>query len=41
VDRLSFEKMLDEYYELVGWDKETGIPSDEKLSELGIEKISH
>jgi aldehyde:ferredoxin oxidoreductase len=41
VDRLSFERMLDEYYELAGWDKETGIPSDEKLSELGIEKISH
>jgi len=33
--------MPDKYYELVGWDKETGIPSDEKLNELGLEKISH
>ncbi len=37
VDRASFEKMLDEYYDLVGWDKATGIPKEEKLRELGIE----
>src|SRR5690606_15999963 len=29
--------MLEEYYELRGWDKE-GIPTEEKLSELGIDK---
>ncbi|MBS7647459.1 aldehyde ferredoxin oxidoreductase family protein [Candidatus Bathyarchaeota archaeon] len=29
-------KMLDEYYDARGWDKETGIPTKEKLSELGI-----
>jgi aldehyde:ferredoxin oxidoreductase len=38
VDKASFEKMLDEYYEIVGWEKTTGIPKDEKLGELGIEK---
>lgn len=37
VDRESFEKMLDEYYDLVGWDNRTGIPKERKLSELGIE----
>lgn len=38
MDRPSFEKMLDEYYDLVGWDKVTGIPKAEKLHELGITK---
>ena len=38
VDRDSFDKMPDEYYEVVGWDKNTGIPRDETLAELGIEK---
>lgn len=39
VDREAFEKMLDEYYEVVGWDRETGVPTDEKLTELGIEDL--
>jgi aldehyde:ferredoxin oxidoreductase len=30
-------EMLDDYYELRGWDK-NGIPSDEKLAELGLKK---
>lgn len=38
VDKNAFEKMLDEYYQIVGWDKVTGIPTKEKLMELGIEK---
>ncbi len=29
-------KMLDEYYELRGWDKEAGIPTDSKVEELGL-----
>jgi len=33
--------MPDQHYELVGEDKETGIPSDQRLNEPGIEKISH
>jgi aldehyde:ferredoxin oxidoreductase len=39
MDRASFEKMLDEYYETVVWDKLTGIPTDKKLRELGLEKL--
>ncbi len=39
VDRESFERMLDEYYQIVGWDRFTGIPRDQKLKELGIEKV--
>lgn len=36
--REEFEKMLDEYYALRGWD-ENGVPTKEKLGELGLEKI--
>ena len=32
----NFEGMLDEYYETRKWDKRTGIPSREKLIELGL-----
>jgi len=31
-----FEKSLQEYYMLRGWDKK-GIPTEEKLKELGLE----
>jgi aldehyde:ferredoxin oxidoreductase len=40
VDRDSFEKMLDEYYQVVGWERHTGVPTQEKLMELGIEKMA-
>jgi len=36
VDKEKFEKMLDEYYELRGWDKATGFPRQEKIEELGL-----
>jgi aldehyde:ferredoxin oxidoreductase len=36
LDRQEFEKMLDEYYQLRGWDTETGIPNDSQLKELGL-----
>ena len=39
MDKDSFEKMLDEYYQIVGWDNLTGIPKKKKLKELGIEKL--
>jgi aldehyde:ferredoxin oxidoreductase len=29
--------MLDNYYELRGWNKKTGLPTREKLIELGLE----
>ena len=34
------EAMKDEYFEHRGWDKETGNPSKEKLSELGLDFIA-
>jgi len=33
---VNLDVMLDEYYELRGWNKETGIPTKEKLKELGL-----
>jgi len=39
MDRASFERMLDEYYQIVGWESHTGIPADKKLRELGLEKL--
>jgi aldehyde:ferredoxin oxidoreductase len=34
------EPMLDDYYEARGWDKRTGIPTREKLVELGLEDVA-
>ena len=31
------DKMLDEYYELRGWNKTTGLPTEQKLKNLGLE----
>ncbi|MGA9348628.1 MAG: aldehyde ferredoxin oxidoreductase family protein [Anaerolineae bacterium] len=33
---LELEPMLDEYYRARGWDAETGLPTEEKLEELGL-----
>ncbi len=33
------DKMLDEYYEARGWDKETAIPTEKKLKEIGLEDV--
>jgi len=38
VDRHAFDTMLDEYYDIVGWEKGTGIPTDARLNELGLER---
>ena len=35
---IDFEPMLKEYYQLRGWD-ENGVPTPEKLKELGLEPI--
>lgn len=40
LDRAKFEQMKDEYYELRGWDKQSGIPTKEKLAELGLENVA-
>ena len=34
------DQMLDEYYELHGWDKETGLPRYETLERLGLEDVA-
>jgi aldehyde:ferredoxin oxidoreductase len=36
IERDDFEQMLAEYYELRGWDAETGAPTGSKLEELGV-----
>jgi aldehyde:ferredoxin oxidoreductase len=40
VDRAKWNQMLDEYYELHCWDKETSFPTKEKLEELGLENVA-
>lgn len=34
-------RLLDEYYELMGWDKDSGLPTKEKLVELGLEEVAN
>jgi len=36
---VELEPMLDEYYKARNWEVATGIPTEEKLRELGLEKI--
>jgi aldehyde:ferredoxin oxidoreductase len=38
-DQASLEKMKDSYYELRGWDKATGIPTENKLRELELDDL--
>jgi aldehyde:ferredoxin oxidoreductase len=40
VDRASFEKTKDEYYQLRGWDVTSGRQTKEKLAELGLADIA-
>jgi len=40
LDKKKFSKMLDEYYDAVGWDKETGIPTRAKLESLGLTDVA-
>ncbi|MFC1905462.1 aldehyde ferredoxin oxidoreductase family protein [Chloroflexota bacterium] len=40
LSREIIENLLDEYYELRGWDKTTGIPNTKKLVELGLDDIA-
>ena len=39
VDKADFEKALDTYYDLAGWDKITGLPTIETITKLGLEWI--
>ena len=36
---MKWEEMLDEYYRLRGWDR-NGVPTREKLKELGLEDVA-
>ncbi len=36
---MKWEEMLDDYYRLRGWDK-NGVPTREKLKELGLENVA-
>jgi aldehyde:ferredoxin oxidoreductase len=38
-DRDAFKIMRDEFYQLRGWDPETGYPKAEKLHELGLSDL--
>lgn len=40
IDRVKFEALKDRYYELRGWDVETGWPTREKLEELGLKDVA-
>ena len=35
-----FDKMIDKYYQLMGWDRKTGMPLPETLKKLGIEDFT-
>jgi len=40
IEKDKWDKMLDEYYEIHGWDKGTGLQTASGLRELGLEKVS-
>lgn len=40
LERNTIEQVLNEYYELRGWDKTSGLPTSEKLIELGLEGVA-
>ena len=39
MDEKGFQNLLIGYYEARGWDKETGIPTDETLKNLGLDFV--
>jgi aldehyde:ferredoxin oxidoreductase len=40
ISRQMLDDMLDQYYEFRGWDKHTGIPTKERLMQLGLEDVA-
>jgi aldehyde:ferredoxin oxidoreductase len=40
LDRQRFERLLDKYFELRGWDLKTGWPKADKLRELGLSDVA-
>jgi aldehyde:ferredoxin oxidoreductase len=41
IDRAEFEKMMDEFYVLRGWDAPTGLQTRAKLEELNLSEVAH
>jgi len=37
---VNLEPMVSDYYELRGWDRDSGVPTREKLSELGLDDVA-
>jgi len=40
IDRVAWEKLKDEMYELLGWDINTGIPTRERLEQLDLKDVA-
>ena len=40
MDRAKLQTMLDEYYELRGWNKLNGYPTREKLEDLDLKEVA-
>ncbi len=40
LDRKKLAKTMDEYYQLRGWDVETGLPKKAKLVQLGLKEVA-
>jgi aldehyde:ferredoxin oxidoreductase len=40
IDKDKYNKMLDEYYDLHGWDRETSYPKKQTLIDLGLEYVA-
>ena len=41
IDKRKWNQMLEEYYELHGWDKSTGLQTLGRLQELGLERVAN
>jgi aldehyde:ferredoxin oxidoreductase len=40
IDKEQFSKAIETYYQMMGWDPETGVPKKEKLAELDLDWLS-
>jgi aldehyde:ferredoxin oxidoreductase len=41
IDRVAWEKVKTDWYEIVGWDPETGIPTRESLEDLDLRDVAN
>lgn len=40
MDEAKYNNMLDDYYDLHGWDRETSFPNRRTLIDMGLEKVA-